>query len=122
MPVTLRVAVVLLLVEAVALAAVGVVDLYEVLFGDPARPDLALLAAVMVLAAAALLGVLARNLLRRKSWPRGPAFALQLLTLPVGYYMVTGGLAWVGVPLLIVVIATLAMLVAPATTKALGIR
>lgn len=121
-PTTLRVAVVLLLVEAVALAAVGVVDAYQVLVGDPARPDLAGLAAVMVLGAAALLGVFARNLARRKSWPRGPAFALQLLALPVGYYMVTGGLAWVGAPLLVLVLVTGGALIAPPTTKALGIR
>ena len=73
-------------------------------------------------AMAVLLGALGRQLVRRRSWARGPAIALQLLLLPLGYSMVTGGAAWLGVPAMVAGLACTGLLVAPASREALGIR
>ena len=73
-------------------------------------------------ALAVLLGWLAVTLARTRAWARGPSIALELLLVPIGYYMVAGGSAWLGVPTIIAALATTGLLLAPATRAALGIR
>jgi len=70
---------------------------------------------------AAVLAVLARSLHRRQSWARGPAIALNVLLLPIGYSMFSTGLGWVGVGVMVVGLAIGAILIAPATRAALGV-
>jgi hypothetical protein len=48
--------------------------------------------------------------------------ALHLLALPIGYYMVTGGLPYIGAILFALCVAGVVLLVWPSTTKALGIN
>ena len=43
------------------------------------------------------------------------------MLLPVGYYMLQGGLGWLGVPLVLLGLGVCALLVVPTTTRALGI-
>jgi hypothetical protein len=50
------------------------------------------------------------------------AIALELLLLPLGYSMITGGAPWIGVPAMVAGLACAALLVAPASREALGIR
>ncbi len=59
---------------------------------------------------------------RRRAWARGPAIVLQLLMLPVGYYMLTGGAAWAGVPVILLGLIGAVLLFAPASREALGIH
>ena len=49
------------------------------------------------------------------------AIVIELLLLPIGYYMVTGGAAYLGIPLMIVGIFGAGLLLAPATRTALGL-
>jgi hypothetical protein len=111
---------VLLAVEALGMVAVLMFLVYE----DLARPAESVRGAIVVTllaaALAALLGALANGLRRRRSWARGPALVLQLLALPIGYTMLTGGAPWLGLPVLAVALATAAALVAPATRAALS--
>jgi hypothetical protein len=119
---TLWAAVVLLAVEAVGIAAVAGFLLYENLTATAAFRSGAW--AMTVLAALATVGValLARALIRRRSWARNPAIFLELMLLPIGYYMVKGGLAWQGVLVLALGLAGAGLLVSPATRDALGIK
>jgi hypothetical protein len=71
---------------------------------------------------AVLLGVLAFALARRRAWARGPSVVLELMLLPIGWYMVSGGLAWLGVPVFGLGLLGAGLLVVPATREALGVR
>jgi uncharacterized membrane protein YoaK (UPF0700 family) len=71
---------------------------------------------------AVLLGVFALALIRRRAWARGPAVVLELMLLPIGWYMVSGGMAWLGVPVFLLGLLGAGLLVAPATREALGVR
>jgi hypothetical protein len=121
-PVTLRLAVVLLAVEALGVAAAAGFLLYEDLTATAIYRSGAW--AITALAAVAAVGValLARALLRRRSWARNPAVFVELMLLPIGYYMVKGGLAWQGVLVLALGLAGAGLLLTPATRDALGIR
>lgn len=120
-PGTLRRALWLLRGEAVALGALAAflafrgltaasVDLVSVLF----------LIGFAAGGAAALWG-LSVALDRRRAAARAPAIVLQLLLLPIGYYMVQGGLAWLGIPLAALGLLVCALLVSAPTTRALGL-
>jgi hypothetical protein len=67
------------------------------------------LVAFAALGAAATLA-LAAGLYRDRSWARGPAIVLQLLIVPIGSYMVRGGLQWVGIVTIVWGLLTLALL------------
>jgi hypothetical protein len=71
---------------------------------------------------AVVLGGLAYALWRRRSWARGPSVVLQLLLLPIGYSVATAGQSVVGVALIVIGLAGVATLVAPATRAALERR
>jgi hypothetical protein len=44
------------------------------------------------------------------------------MLLPLGWFMVRGGLAWLGVPLLAIGLVGAGLLIAPATRAALGVK
>lgn len=87
---------------------------------DTAHGALAVTAYTAVMAA--LLGVLGWSLHRRRAWARGPAIVLQLLLLPIGYTMVSGGLWWAGLAVMAVGFCGSATLLAPTTRAALGMK
>jgi hypothetical protein len=68
---------------------------------------------------AALLGVFAWSLHRRRRWARGPAIVLQLLLVPIGWTMVSGGQPALGVPVIALGLIGAGTLLAPATREAL---
>ncbi len=113
LPVALRTAVLLIAAEAVAIAAVVALLVM--------RASGSIVLAVFAAAFAATLGVLARALHRRRGGVRGLAITLQLMLLPVGYYSAQGGLAWAGVPTVAVALLVCGLLLAPASTRALGL-
>lgn len=121
-PATLRWAVVLVLAEALVVAAIAGYLVVEDVTASPTDPAGAIAVTAYFAALAALLGVLCRALWRRRAWARGPAFFLQLMLLPIGYYMMAGGLAWLGVPVILLGLLGAVLLVAPATRNALGVR
>lgn len=121
LPTTLRAAVTLVWVEAVGVGGVAVFLVYELFAAEPTSLTGALFVTACAVAAAAALAALARALNRRSGAARGPAVMLQLLLLPVGYYMLDSHLAWLGVTLLLVGLVTAGLLVAPPSTRALGL-
>jgi hypothetical protein len=88
-------------------------------------PSVSVASAVSTVVVAVLLTVvfaaLARLLARRSRGARGPALVLQLLLIPIGWYMARGATPWVGVPVLVVALLGAAGLLAPRTREELGI-
>jgi hypothetical protein len=120
-PTSLRWAVWLLILEAIGIGLVGVVLVYEDLSAAATNLGAALTVTALAFASAAALALLARALWRRRAGARGPAVALQLLLPPIGYYMIQGGVGWLGVPVILLGLFGCGLLVAPPTTQALGL-
>lgn len=120
-PGSLRWAVRLLRGEAVALGLLAAYLLVRELTTTVADLTSALLLTAFVVGAAAALWGLSVALVRRKPAARAPAIVLQLMLLPIGYYMVQGGLAWLGLPLAALGLLVCGLLVSAPTNRALGL-
>jgi hypothetical protein len=70
---------------------------------------------------AVILGGLAFALGRLRPWARGPAIVIEMLMIPMGYYMATGGVAWIGVLMMVIGLVGAGLLLAPSTRTALGL-
>ncbi|ABP56130.1 hypothetical protein Strop_3699 [Salinispora tropica CNB-440] len=70
--------------------------------------------------AAAALWALGGALARRRTGARAPSIVLQLMLLPIGWFMIQGGLGWLGGPLMALGLGVTALLLSTPTTRALG--
>lgn len=120
LPGALRWAVRLLGGEAAAVGLIAALLVYQDIAGAATSVRAALLLTGYAVAIAAALGGLAYALAQGRAWARGPAIALQLMLLPIGYYLTTGGLPWLGVPVVLLGLLVGGLLVAPASSRALG--
>jgi hypothetical protein len=89
-PVTLRAAVLVLWIEAAGMTLLAIVEGVKLATSRSERPGLAAVMALATLAVAAILVELGRLLVRRKLWARGLGIVLQLMALPVAYFMISG--------------------------------
>lgn len=121
-PAALRWAVWLLLGEAAAVALIAGYLLYEDLTATAANTGQALALTGYAAIMAALLALVGVNLGRRRAWPRGLAIALQVMLVAIAYYMVRGGLGWLGLPIGALGLTVTGLLLTAATREALGIR
>ncbi|MBM0276903.1 hypothetical protein [Micromonospora tarensis] len=119
-PVTLRWAVRLLWAEAAAVGLVAGWLVWADLTATSTDRLSALLVTVFAIGAAVVLWALGRGLLRRQAGARAPAIVLQLMLLPIGWFMIQGGLGWLGVPLMVLGLSVAWLLISPPTTRALG--
>nr|WP_319459509.1 hypothetical protein [Micromonospora sp. RTP1Z1] len=119
-PDTLRWAVRLLRAEAVALGLVAVWLIWSDLTATTTDLTSALLVTAFALVGAAALWALGGALARRRTGARAPAIVLQLMLLPIGWYMTQGGLGWLGLPLMVLGLGVTGLLVSPPTNRALG--
>ncbi|MCZ7418894.1 hypothetical protein O7605_05090 [Verrucosispora sp. WMMA2121] len=119
-PVTLRWAVRLLRGQAVAVGLVAAWLIFADLTATTTDLTSALLVTAFAIGAAAALWALGGALLRRRAGARAPAIVLQLMLLPIGWFMIQGGLGWLGVPLIALGVGVTWLLVSPPTTRALG--
>ncbi len=120
-PGTLLAAVVIVLLEAVALVAVAVVVLVETVFGTPEDVTGSLLQAALAVLGAVLLAAGARALARVRPSARTPVLVLQLLALPVAYslWFQGSGRPQIGAPIAIAALVTIYLLFAPPSRAAL---
>ena len=120
-PGTLRGAVVLLFVEALALVAVAVVVLVESAVSTAEDLTGALLQAVLAVVGALVLAGCARALARLRPGARTPALVLQLLALPVAYslWFQGDGHPQYGAPIAVLALVTIYLLFAPPSRQAL---
>ncbi|MGC5049830.1 hypothetical protein ACLQ2S_00010 [Micromonospora sp. DT48] len=119
-PVTLRWAVRLLRGQAVAVGLVAAWLIFADLTATTTDLTSALLVTAFAIGAAVALWALGGALLRRRAGARAPAIVLQLMLLPIGWFMIQGGLGWLGVPLIALGVGVTWLLVSPPTTRALG--
>ncbi|WP_329040477.1 hypothetical protein OHT61_21625 [Streptomyces sp. NBC_00178] len=110
--------------EAAALVVGGIYMLVMGLLGRPDSPQQAETGGLTLIVLGLIPLLAARGLLRRRSWSRGPALITQLMALPVAWTLLRaqGALIPAGIALSVVAVTALVLLLAPATTKALGIR
>jgi hypothetical protein len=121
LPGPLRWAAALLRGEATAIGLLAAFLVYQDLTTTAADLVAALVVTAFTAGIAAALWALAVALGRRRAGARAPAIVLQLMFLPVGYYMVQGGLAWLGIPLVVLGVLVCGLLVSPPTTRGLGL-
>jgi hypothetical protein len=122
LPATLRVAIVLLIGEAAVVTVLAGAEVYNAVTASRVIWQQAGLVIGYASIMAVLMWVSAWALSRRHAWARGPAVVLQLMLLPIGYFMVSAGLVLVGVPVLALGLLGAGLLVAPATRAALGVK
>ncbi|MFG1890088.1 hypothetical protein ACGFIR_19755 [Micromonospora sp. NPDC049051] len=120
-PATLRWAVRLLRAEAVAVGLVAAWLLWADLTATSTDLTSALLVTAFAVGAAAALWALGGALTRRRAGARAPAIVLQLMLLPIGWFMLQGGMAWLGVPLMALGLGVTALLVSTPSARALGV-
>ncbi|GAB2927735.1 hypothetical protein GCM10027280_14030 [Micromonospora polyrhachis] len=120
-PGSLRWAVLLLRGEAVALGLLAVFLIYKDLTATANDLASALFVTGFAVGGAIVLWALATALGRRRAGARAPTIVLQLMFLPVGYYMIQGGLGWLGVPLMALGALVCGLLVCAPTNRALGV-
>jgi hypothetical protein len=120
LPGQLRVAVVLIGIEAFALFALAVLLMVKTLTGHPHSLAAALLGVAMALAGAVLLAACARGLLALRPSARSPVVVVELLALPVSYSLTfQAGLVGYGAPILIFALAVLYLMFTPPVREVL---
>ena len=113
-PRPLRIACVILGLEALALLAAAGVLIAKTITGDPASVARALLGAALAVLGAAVLALCARGLLHLRPSARTPVVVLQMLALPVSYSLAfQAGLVGYGGPILVAALAVLYLLFTP---------
>lgn len=111
----------MLIVEAVALLALGVVVIVKVVTGSPSSVVYAVTAGLMAMGTGLVLVALARALRRCRAWAFVPVIVLQGLALPVGYSLAVQAGQWqYGGPVLLLALAELVLLVSPSSRRAIG--
>ncbi|WP_428963723.1 hypothetical protein [Micromonospora fluostatini] len=120
LPGTLRWASRLLHGQAVALGLVAAWLVWADLTATATDLPTALLVTAFAVGGAVALWALGSALARRRAGARAPAIVLQLMLLPVGWFMIQGGLGWLGVPLIALGLGVCALLVSTPTNRALG--
>ena len=118
-PVPVRGLSVLLAVEGGALVLLGLGYAVVSALGSPESLAGAELAAAFAVAAGGVLGLLGRAVVRRRPWARTPALLLNLLAVPVAVGLLQAHVWAVGVPVLLVPLAALALLASPQVRAAL---
>ena len=119
-PGTVRLAAVLVAGEGAALLALAVVELAQLLVSDGTSLGLVLGTAGMAVAGGGLLLCLAGAVLRLRPAARSPVVVVQLIALPVGYNLAgASGRPEVGLPVIALAAAVLALLFTPGARAAL---
>ncbi|WP_214409395.1 hypothetical protein [Sphaerisporangium fuscum] len=118
-PVTLTIAAAVLALEGVVAVLLGGYAGFETIVGRPVDVSSSIaLSAFGVVVGAGLLAV-GWGLLRVARWARGPGVVTQIFTLPVAVSLVQSGQWLPGILLIVLALAGLGTLLAPATTRAL---
>ncbi len=125
-PTTLRLAVLVLWIEAAALAVLTAVELSLYLTRDAESPGWSVAMVVTLGVSALLTGAFGWWLVNRRRWARSPAIVLQLTAVPLAYFMLTGSggpvVKLLGVVFGVVGLATAGLLLSPSARAGLSIR
>ena len=119
LPSTLRWAIWLLMAQAAGLLVLSGVLAYDGFTSTAQSATSAVAIVVFTLLMTVFLGGLAFALSRRRRWARGPALVLELLLIPIGWSIATNGVAALGAVLIVIGLAGIGTLIAPATRAGL---
>lgn len=120
-PPTLRIAVWMLAVQAGLIGVLAVYVGWQAATHKAASTGSGVATPLITALCAVVFGILAYSLGGLRGWARGPAIVLEMLLIPIGYYMVTGDLGWVGWPTIAIGVVGAGLLLAPSTRTALGL-
>lgn len=119
-PTPVRAAVLILLVESLALLGAAGFLVVDTIVGNPHNVARALLGGAFALLGAVVLAACARGLWHLRPAARSPVVVLQLLALPVGYSLgIQAGRLAYGGPILLAAVAVLYLLFTPPAREAL---
>ncbi|MFD4629498.1 hypothetical protein ACFVYR_06740 [Streptomyces sp. NPDC058284] len=123
-PARVTAAAALVALEGLALLAGGVYMLAMGLAGSPDDPRQAETGGITLIVLALLPLLAARGLMKLRRWSRGPAIITQIMALPVAWQLLQADSAAIpaGIALALAAVASLVLLINPATTEALGIQ
>ncbi|MEU1149764.1 hypothetical protein ACFYO9_02610 [Streptomyces sp. NPDC005863] len=123
-PTRVTAAAALVALEGLALLVGGVYMLAMGLAGSPDDPKQAETGGVTLIVLALLPLLAARGLMKLRRWSRGPAIITQIMALPVAWQLLQADSAAIpaGIVLALAAVASLVLLIHPATTEALGIQ
>jgi hypothetical protein len=107
--------------EAVATAVIALGTIWLAVAAANVSVSSAIATPAIAVLLAVVWGGLGLALRRGKALARGPAIVMQMLLIPIGYYMIVGGLAWLGVPVMVAGLLGAGLLLAPSTRTALGL-
>jgi hypothetical protein len=116
-PVPLLGAAVVVLLEGLLTAVLGVIVGVRAFRGDGSLVAGEFMAGCGVLVGVGL-GVVARGLTRHRRWSRAPALVAQIICVPVAITLAQGGRYAAGIPLLVVAVLCVLALFTSASTKA----
>jgi hypothetical protein len=114
--VAMRVAAVVVVLEALALVGFGVAEIFAI---DSDRIALGVTNIVFFLLYGGLLLWCARALVAGRSWSRSPIVLTQLIQLGVAWSFAGGDTQWVSAVLALLALAVLAVMLSPSTTSVL---
>jgi hypothetical protein len=119
-PGPVRVAVIIIAAECLALVAAAIVLIAKSISGTPGDLGRAVITAVIAVVGAVALGIGARALLRLRPAARSPIVVLQLLALPVAYSLAfQAGRIGYGAPIMLAALAVIFLLFTPPAREAL---
>ncbi len=118
---SLKWAIRVLYAEAVVAGAVTVLTIWLAIAAANVTVSSAIATAGFALICTGILAGLAYALAHAKSLARGPSILIQFLLIVIGGYMIAGGLAWLGIPVLIIGLLGAGLLLAPSTRASLGL-
>jgi uncharacterized membrane protein len=114
------VAIAAVLVEGLAVLGFALWLGVELVTQSPSNEDVARGSTVYFIVLGALVLLVAWGLWRRSGWSHGAAVFLQLLALPIAWYMLRGHAWWSALVLTVIAVATIVALLRRETRTALG--
>ena len=105
--------------QGLVLVGLGVFLVWIAITSDPENQSNAVSMGIISAITGAGLVLCSLALWRRTRWARAPAIVWQLLTIPIGIYQIQGDLWFVGVPIVVLALVTIALLGSRRTTEAL---
>lgn len=104
---------------AILAATALVLGIAEVAAIQPQRRIVGVGSAVLLIGYAGVLALITRGLWRARRWSRGPAVALQIMHIFVGWSFVGGATTWVAVVVIGLALVVLVSVLLPSSTKLL---
>ncbi|MEV0649823.1 hypothetical protein AB0I28_31665 [Phytomonospora sp. NPDC050363] len=122
LPITLKVVLVALVLEAAGLVTLGSFAIAATSDGQALSFGAGVTEGVVAIVLAAMLAVFASAMAKRQSWARNATIFLQLMLLPIGYFMIKAGLWWWGGPVMLLGLVTCLVLVSGPVRNVLGVE